>query len=259
MKYSNWSTSNGSIQGIFTSTFHIRKQHPGRNRELPVSPIKALAQVLPCMCQVSYYKNKTLGSVQEHTSSIIAHDTSDLKRKRYAFVTSSLKLMPCLHFACSVCMPSRYTCIFCLLLTLYLLFHSYHQDTMGRGDKSKKYGSRDVEGSTSGSRNGKDGSTPPPPPSKSGNHSKGVEYTRWSPSLPSAPPLVVKLHSSVPRTTRSYPNRNSKNSDETSISLDTDAPPLGNLEVKRIIKKQSSIECILFLLLRISYMHAGKT
>ncbi|XBI46226.1 hypothetical protein VPH35_110527 [Triticum aestivum] len=103
---------------------------------------------------------------------------------------------------------------------------------MGRGDKSKKYGSRDVEGSTSGSRNGKGGSTPPPSPSKSGNYSKGVEYTRRSPPLPSAPPLVLKSHSSAPRTTRSYPNRNSKNSDETSISLDTDAPPLGNLEDK---------------------------
>ena len=167
--------------------------------------------------------------------------------------------MPRLDFACSVCMPSRYTCIFCLLLTLYLLSHSCHQDTMGRGDKSKKYGSRDVEGSTSGSRNGKGGSTPPPPPSKSGNYSKGVEYTRRSPPLPSAPALVLKSHSSAPWTTRSYPNRNSKNSDETSISLDADAPPLGNLEVKKIIKKQSSIKCILFLLLRISYMHAGKT
>ncbi|XBI63965.1 hypothetical protein VPH35_044254 [Triticum aestivum] len=103
---------------------------------------------------------------------------------------------------------------------------------MGRGDKSKKYGSRDVEGSTSGSRNGKGGSTPPPPPSKSGNHSKGVEYTRRSPPLPSAPALVLKSHSSAPWTTRSYPNRNSKNSDKTSIFLDTDAPPLGNLEDK---------------------------
>ena len=130
---------------------------------------------------------------------------------------------------------------------LYLLFHSYHQDTMGRGDKSKKYGSRDVEGSTSGSRNSKGGSTPPPPPSKSGNYSKSVEYTCRSPPLPSAPPLVLKSHSSAPRTTRSYPNRNSKNSDETSISLDTDAPPLGNLEVKRIKKKKSSHECIFFL------------
>ncbi|XBI64259.1 hypothetical protein VPH35_044454 [Triticum aestivum] len=103
---------------------------------------------------------------------------------------------------------------------------------MGRGDKSKKYGSRDVEGSTSGSRNGNGGSTPPPPPSKSGNHSKGVEYTRQSPPLPSAPPLVLKSHGSAPRTTCSYPNHNSKNSDETSIYLDTDAPPLGNLEDK---------------------------
>ena len=122
MKYSISNTLNGCIQGNFTSTFHIRKQHPGRNPELPVSPIKALAQVLPCMCHVSYYKNKTLGSVQEHTSFTIAHDTSGPKRKKYAFVKSSLKLMPRLDFACSVCMPSRYTCIFCLLLTLYFCF-----------------------------------------------------------------------------------------------------------------------------------------
>ena len=237
MKYSISGTSNGSIQGNFTSTFHIRKQHPRRTPELLFCPIKTLAQVLLCMCHVNYYKDETLGIVQEHTSSTIAHNTSDLKRKRYTFITSSLKPMPRIDFACSVCMPSRYTSIFCLLLTLYLLFHSYHQDTMGRGDKSKKYGSRDVEGSTSGSRNGNGGSTPPPPPSKSGNHSKGVEYTRRSPPLPSAPPLVPKSHSPAPRTTRSYPNRNSKNSDETSISLDADPPPLGNLEVIKIIKQ----------------------
>lgn len=59
-----------------------------------------------------------------------------------------------------------------------------------------------------------------------------AKYTRLTPPLPSAPPLIPESHSTAPRTTRHYPSRSSKNPEETVISVDADAPPLGNLEDK---------------------------
>ncbi|XP_044328354.1 putative protein TPRXL [Triticum aestivum] len=98
---------------------------------------------------------------------------------------------------------------------------------MGHNEKPKKSrGSREADDSSS-TRNGKSSlMPPPPPPSKSRSSSNGVEYTRLTSPLPSAP------HSTTPQTTRHQPSRNSKNSDKTVISLDADAPPLGHLEDK---------------------------
>lgn len=112
--------------------------------------------------------------------------------------------------------------------------------------------SRDADGSTSGTKKSKGDSTPPPPPSRSKGSSSGVEYTRLTPPLPSAP-----------RSSRHQPSRNSKNSDRTVLSLDADAPPLGTLEVKKIViilvTNKTCMNVFLPLIPRISCVHAGQT
>ena len=111
--------------------------------------------------------------------------------------------------------------------------------------------SRDADDLTSGTKKSKGDSTPPPPPSRSKGSSSGVEYMRLTPPLLSAP-----------RSSRHQPSRNSKNSDRTVLSLDADAPPLGNLEVKKIVRmpgtNKTCMNVFLPLIPRISCVHAGQ-
>lgn len=129
-----------------------------------------------------------------------------------------------LDFACSACMRSRHMCtlVFFFFLTSYL-FSSYHEKTMGRSEKPERSGwSRDAEGSTSGTKNGKGGSVP---------HQASRETTPMQSTHVGRRRCRVLRRSCRRRIARhrgpcaATPSRSSKNSDETVIPLDADAPP----------------------------------